>query len=158
MRISGRSSARCRKCASFPRLQALAAVFCAWRPAAWGPVGRSRSSTANGSPFASEQLVPRVRRFAHRYRNGVHMAGLDKDTLLAALSALDEFAKRRLPDSELLELDAKDEFPEDIVKEMCGPELGIQLFFLPEELHGMGAGSFDLYRLCERMGRVDVGI
>ncbi len=86
------------------------------------------------------------------------MAGLDKDTLLAALSALDEFAKRRLPDSKLLELDAKDEFPEDIVKEMCGPELGIQLFFLPEELHGMGAGSFDLYRLCERMGRVDVGI
>ncbi len=86
------------------------------------------------------------------------MAGLDKDTLLAALAALDEFAKRRLPDSKLLELDAKDEFPEDIVKEMCGPELGIQLFFLPEELHGMGAGSFDLYRLCERMGRVDVGI
>src|SRR5207245_153860 len=40
----------------------------------------------------------------------------------------------------------------------CGPELGIQLFFLPEELHGMGAGSFDLYRICERMGRIDVGV
>ena len=86
------------------------------------------------------------------------MPGLDKETLQAALTALDEFAKRRLPDAKLLELDAKDEFPEDIVKEMCGPELGIQLFFLPEELHGMGAGSFDLYRLCERMGRVDVGV
>jgi alkylation response protein AidB-like acyl-CoA dehydrogenase len=86
------------------------------------------------------------------------MPGLDKDTLQAALAALDEFARRRLPDSKLLELDAKDEFPEEIVKEMCGPELGIQLFFLPEELHGMGAGSFDLYRLCERMGRVDVGV
>ncbi len=86
------------------------------------------------------------------------MPGLDKDTLQAALAALDEFAKRRLPDAKLLELDAKDEFPEEILKEMCGPELGIQLFFLPEELHGMGAGSFDLYRLCERMGRVDVGV
>ena len=86
------------------------------------------------------------------------MAGLDRDTLLATLAALDEFARRRLPDAKLLELDAKDEFPEEIVKEMCGPELGIQLFFLPEELHGLGAGSFDLYRLCERMGRVDVGI
>jgi alkylation response protein AidB-like acyl-CoA dehydrogenase len=86
------------------------------------------------------------------------MAGLDKDTLQAAMAALDEFAKRRLPDSKLLELDAKDEFPEEIVKEMCGPELGIQLFFLPEEFHGMGAGSFDLYRLCERMGRIDVGV
>ena len=86
------------------------------------------------------------------------MAGLEKDTLSAALAALDEFAKRWLPDSKLLELDAKDEFPEEIVKRMCGPELGIQLFFLPEELHGMGAGSFDLYRLCERMGRIDVGV
>jgi alkylation response protein AidB-like acyl-CoA dehydrogenase len=86
------------------------------------------------------------------------MAGLEKDTLSAALAALDEFAKRWLPDSKLLELDARDEFPEEIVKRMCGPELGIQLFFLPEELHGMGAGSFDLYRLCERMGRIDVGV
>jgi alkylation response protein AidB-like acyl-CoA dehydrogenase len=86
------------------------------------------------------------------------MPGLEKDTLLAALAALDEFARRWLPDSKLLELDAKDEFPEEIVRRMCGPELGIQLFFLPEELHGMGAGSFDLYRLCERMGRIDVGV
>ncbi len=86
------------------------------------------------------------------------MAGVDKDTLEAAMAALDEFAKRRLPDAKLLELDAKDEFPEEIIKEMCGPELGIQLFFLPEELHGMGGGSFDLYRICERMGRVDVGV
>jgi len=86
------------------------------------------------------------------------MPGLDKETLEQAIAALDEFARRRLPDAKLLELDARDEFPEEIVKEMCGPELGIQLFFLPEELHGMGAGSFDLYRLCERMGRVDVGV
>ena len=86
------------------------------------------------------------------------MAGLDNDTLQQTLTALDEFARRRLPDAKLLELDAKDEFPEEIVREMCGPELGIQLFFLPEELHGLGAGSFDLYRLCERMGRVDVGV
>jgi alkylation response protein AidB-like acyl-CoA dehydrogenase len=74
------------------------------------------------------------------------------------MAALDEFAKRRLPDATLLDLDAKDQFPEEIIKQMCGPELGIQLFFLPEELHGMGGGSFDLYRICERMGRIDVGV
>ena len=72
------------------------------------------------------------------------MAGLDRDTLFAAMAALDEFAKRRLPDAKLLELDAKDECPREIIAEMCGPELGIQLFFLPEELHGMGAGSFSI--------------
>jgi alkylation response protein AidB-like acyl-CoA dehydrogenase len=86
------------------------------------------------------------------------MAGLDKETLEAALAALDEFAQRKLPDAKLLQLDKDDEFPVEIVREMCGPELGIQLFFFPEELHGMGAGSLDLYRLCERMGRIDIGI
>jgi alkylation response protein AidB-like acyl-CoA dehydrogenase len=86
------------------------------------------------------------------------MHGIDRDTLEAALAALDEFAQRRLPDAKLLQLDEDDEFPVEIVREMCGPELGIQLFFMPEDLHGMGAGSLDLYRLCERMGRIDVGI
>jgi alkylation response protein AidB-like acyl-CoA dehydrogenase len=86
------------------------------------------------------------------------MTGLDRETLDAALAALAEFAARRLPDPQLLEIDARDEFPEAIVREMFGPELGIQLFFLPEEYNGMGAGAFDLYRICEQMARIDLGI
>ena len=86
------------------------------------------------------------------------MAGLDNETLDAALAALDDFAARRLTDATLLELDARDEFPAEIVREMCGPELGLQLFFVPEECGGMGAGAFDLYRICERMARIDLGI
>jgi alkylation response protein AidB-like acyl-CoA dehydrogenase len=85
-------------------------------------------------------------------------AGLDKETLDATLAALREFAERRLPDQKLLELDARDEFPLDIIREMCGPQLGIQLFFVPEVFNGMGAGAFDLYRICEQMARIDVGI
>ena len=64
--------------------------------------------------------------------------GLDKETLEATLVALTEFAARRLPDQKLLELDARDEFPADIIREMCGPQLGIQLFFIPEAFNGMG--------------------
>ena len=86
------------------------------------------------------------------------MPGLDKDTLNATIEALKAFAARRLPEARLLELDEKDEFPEATIREMCGPELGIQLFFMPEELHGMGGGSFDLYRICEQMARIDVGV
>src|SRR5512143_4047150 len=84
--------------------------------------------------------------------------GLDKETLEATLVALNEFAARRLPDPKLLELDAHDEFPADIIREMCGPQLGIQLFFIPEAFNGMGGGAFDLYRICEQMARTDVGI
>jgi acyl-CoA dehydrogenase len=85
-------------------------------------------------------------------------AGLDKDTLNATLDALREFAARHLPDGTLLDLDARDEFPADIIRAMCGPELGIQLFFVPEAFNGMGGGAFDLYRICEQMARIDVGI
>jgi alkylation response protein AidB-like acyl-CoA dehydrogenase len=84
--------------------------------------------------------------------------GLDKETLQATIVALTDFAARRLPDQKLLELDARDEFPADIIREMYGPQLGIQLFFIPEAFNGMGAGALDLYRICERMARVDVGI
>jgi alkylation response protein AidB-like acyl-CoA dehydrogenase len=86
------------------------------------------------------------------------MTVLDSETLEATVTALRAFAHRTLPDAKLLELDARDEFPADIVRAMCGPELGIQLFFIPEAFHGMGAGAFDLYRLCEEMARVDLGI
>jgi alkylation response protein AidB-like acyl-CoA dehydrogenase len=86
------------------------------------------------------------------------MTVLDNATLEATIAALRAFAHRTLPDAKLLELDADDEFPADVVRAMCGPELGIQLFFIPEAFHGMGAGAFDLYRLCEEMARIDLGI
>lgn len=85
-------------------------------------------------------------------------AGLDKETLDLTLGAIREFAEKRLPESKLRELDARDEFPEEIVRGMCGTELGIQLLFIPEEFEGMGGGAFDVYRVCEEMARIDLGI
>lgn len=84
-------------------------------------------------------------------------AGLDKETLDMILGAIDEFAAQKLPDTVLLELDEKDEFPEKIVREM-GSELGVQLLFIAEEYGGMGGDAIDVYRVCERMARIDVGV
>src|SRR5215831_18835375 len=63
-------------------------------------------------------------------------------------------------DAETLEasLDARDEFPADLIRAMYGPDLGIHLFFIPEVHHGMGASAFDLYRICEELARIDLGI
>jgi alkylation response protein AidB-like acyl-CoA dehydrogenase len=83
---------------------------------------------------------------------------IDLETLNAALAALDDFARRNLPDVKLRELDQKDEFPEALVRRMCSDELGIQLFFVPEKYGGLGAGSFGIYRICEQLAGVDVGI
>ncbi len=85
-------------------------------------------------------------------------AGLDKETLDLTIEAIKEFAERELTQDKLLELDARDEFPEDIVRSMCGSGLGIQLVFIPEEYDGMGGGAFDVYRVCEELGRIDLGV
>jgi len=56
------------------------------------------------------------------------------------------------------ELDEKDEFPEELVRRMCGEELGVQLLFVAEEHGGMGGSALDVYRVCERMAAIDLGI
>ena len=84
--------------------------------------------------------------------------GLDRETLDGVLAALTEFAGHHLPPEKLLALDARDEYPEEIVRRMCGPDLGIHLLFIPEEFNGMGGGAFDTYRMCEQMARIDLGI
>jgi alkylation response protein AidB-like acyl-CoA dehydrogenase len=83
---------------------------------------------------------------------------IDLETLEATLAALDDFARRHLPDVKLRELDRNDEFPEELVRRMCSDELGVQLFFVPETYGGLGAGSFGVYRICERLAGIDLGI
>ena len=80
-------------------------------------------------------------------------------TLKLSLKSLRDFAKKRLPDETLIELDEKDECPLEIVRHMCSPDkLGIQLLFIPEEFGGMGGGAFDVYCICEEMAHIDLGV
>jgi len=80
-------------------------------------------------------------------------------TLKLSLKSLRDFAKKRLPDQTLIELDARDECPIEIVRHMCSPDkLGIQLLFIPEEFGGFGGGAFDVYVVCEEMARIDLGV
>jgi len=84
---------------------------------------------------------------------------LAQKTLKLSLKSLKEFARKRLPDETLIELDERDECPLDIVRDMCSPDkLGIQLLFIPEEFGGMGGGAFDVYCICEEMARIDLGV
>jgi alkylation response protein AidB-like acyl-CoA dehydrogenase len=84
---------------------------------------------------------------------------LASKTLKLSVKSLKEFAKKRLPDEALIDLDERDECPIEIVRDMCSPDkLGIQLLFIPEEFGGMGGGTFDVYCICEEMARIDLGI
>jgi alkylation response protein AidB-like acyl-CoA dehydrogenase len=80
-------------------------------------------------------------------------------TLKSSLKALKEFAKKRLADQEIIALDARDECPLEVVRDMCSPDkLGIHLLFLSEEHGGLGGGTFDFYRVCEELARIDLGV
>jgi len=85
-------------------------------------------------------------------------AGLDRDSFDRIVDSVRDFAARRLGDTELLEFDAADEMPLDLVRAICGDELGLNLIFIPEECGGIGAGVLDLYRICELMASIDLGI
>src|SRR4051794_36336789 len=98
------------------------------------------------------------RRGAPEFRRADMAAGLDRETLDLTLEAIRDFARENLPDETLLDLDAKDEFPYDLVRRMCGEDLGVQLLFIPEEFGGMGGGAFDVYKVCEALARVDLGV
>ncbi|WP_370964469.1 acyl-CoA dehydrogenase family protein [Amycolatopsis sp. cg9] len=86
------------------------------------------------------------------------LSGLDAETLSMILSAIGEFADRNLTTELLLRLDRDDECPEAVVRRMCGDDLGIHLLFVPDDHGGMGAGSLDVCRVCERMAGIDLGV
>ena len=84
--------------------------------------------------------------------------GLDTETLDLILDSIAEFARRELPKSVLIGLDQRDEFPADVIRRMCSSELAVQLLFIAEEYGGMGGDTFDMYRVCERIAGIDVGV
>src|SRR6266545_1583613 len=86
------------------------------------------------------------------------VTGLDAETLSMMLDAIQEFADRHLTTELLLRLDHADKCPEELVRRMCGDDLGIHLLFVPEKYGGMGGGSFDVCRVCERMAGIDLGV
>ena len=85
-------------------------------------------------------------------------SGLDVETLSLVLQSLKDFANKHLTDERLRQLDARDECPVETVRAMGGTDLGIQLLFIPEQYGGMGGGAYDVYRVCEAMSHIDVGI
>jgi alkylation response protein AidB-like acyl-CoA dehydrogenase len=84
--------------------------------------------------------------------------GLDAETLKMTLEAIRDYVGDAVPEERQLQLDHDDMCPEDVVRGMCSDELGVQLLFIPEEYGGMGGGTVDVYRVCEQMARLDVGV
>jgi alkylation response protein AidB-like acyl-CoA dehydrogenase len=83
---------------------------------------------------------------------------LDTEDLEIVLGTLKEFAEREMPLSKRLEWDRKDICPEQVVRQMLSPDVGLHLVFIPEEYDGMGGGAYDVYRLSTEFAKIDLGL
>lgn len=87
------------------------------------------------------------------------MPGLDPTSRGLMLDSLRHYAKRRTPYDELRRLDRDNEFPAEVLKEMYDPDiLGVHLLLIPKEYDGLGGSPFDIYRICEALAHIDLGI
>ena len=83
---------------------------------------------------------------------------LDAEDLDLIVRTLKEFTDREAPLEKRLRWDETDVCPEDVVRAMLGPEVGLHLVFLPAEYDGMGGGAYDVYRLSCEFAKIDLGL
>jgi alkylation response protein AidB-like acyl-CoA dehydrogenase len=86
------------------------------------------------------------------------LAGLDSGMCEMILDTLRQVAVRRLPDEKVLQLDRDNTFPEELIRELLSPDVGLHLIFLPEDVGGMGGGARDICRVAEEMASIDLGV
>ena len=87
------------------------------------------------------------------------MNGMDAETLNLALETIRDYGRKNLTHERLIELDARNECPRDILKDLYDPEkVAINFLMIPQEFGGFGGSSLDLYRVVEALARFDLGI
>ncbi len=89
---------------------------------------------------------------------GANLYGLDAESRQMAVETVRQLQKRMLTREKILEYDAKEIFPEEVIREMLGPEIGLQLLFIPEEFGGMGGGARDCFAVTREMCKICLGV
>ena len=84
--------------------------------------------------------------------------GLDPESRQMVLDTVGQLKKRLLTKDKILEFDQKEIFPEETIREMLGPEIGLQLLMLPEAYGGMGGGARDTCAITREMAKICLGI
>ncbi|MFO8085703.1 MAG: acyl-CoA dehydrogenase family protein [Desulfobacterales bacterium] len=84
--------------------------------------------------------------------------GLDTESRQMVIDTIRLLQKRILTKDKILEYDQKEIFPETIIREMLGPEIGLQLLFIPEAYGGMGGGARDTCAVVLELSKICLGI
>jgi len=86
------------------------------------------------------------------------LTGLDLESRQMVLDTIGQLKKRLLTKEKIFEYDRKEIFPEDTIREMLGPEIGLQLLMIPEIYGGMGGGARDSCAVTREMAKICLGI
>ncbi len=86
------------------------------------------------------------------------LKGLDPESRQMVLDTVESVRERLLDKETVLDLDEREVFPEDILRTLLGPEVGIQLLFIPEQFDGMGGGAADSCAVTRAMSRICLGV
>ncbi len=90
--------------------------------------------------------------------NDIEYRGLDDESRQMVVETVRQLRKKLLTPEKISEWDKHETFPEEAVREMLGPEIGLQLLFIPEEYGGMGGGARDCCAVTREMAKICLGV
>jgi len=86
------------------------------------------------------------------------LMGMDSESRQMIVDMVGQLGQRLLSKEKIFEFDRKDVFPEETIRELLGPDIGLQLLFIPEAYGGMGGGARDCCRVTREMSKICLGV
>ncbi|MGD9365221.1 MAG: acyl-CoA dehydrogenase family protein [Desulfobacteraceae bacterium] len=90
--------------------------------------------------------------------NEIDYKGLDDESRQMVVETVRQLSKKLLTKERISEWDKHEIFPEEAVREMLGPEIGLQLLFIPEAYGGMEGGARDCCAVTREMAKICLGV
>ena len=86
------------------------------------------------------------------------LKGLDSESRQMVIETVRQLKNRLFTQEKILEYDKNEFFPEEAIREMLGPDIGLQLLFISEDYGGMGGGTKDCCAAIREMCKICLGI
>jgi len=83
---------------------------------------------------------------------------MDHEMFSIVLDTLKKIEREKLSLETRLEMDARGDFPEEFIRFMLGPDIGLHLIFIPAEYGGLGASALQIAKISEEMAKIDMAI
>jgi len=83
---------------------------------------------------------------------------MDNEMFSIVLDTLKKIETEKLSLETRLEMDKKGDFPEELIRFMLGPDIGLHLIFIPAEYGGLGASALQIARISEEMAKIDMAV